>query len=222
MEEFRPHRPILIDLRHQPPDEPDDPGGGGSGPPDPPKPDPDPDPEPQPPSDSDRLWNDQTLDRAAWDHHDGLTTPASRYERESPHCPLGCPPRTPSSRQGGWTLHALARAHRRLRTDKIDTRPLETSSYPFSPRIARFLKIRDLTCTFPACPRLARDCQSDHIIPWPQGPTAARNGSSECTHHHQAKHHYFTLIQHPNGTLQWNTPLGRTHLRHPRPLLRGW
>ncbi len=159
-----------------------------------------------------------------WTARRGTTTTASppdRYERESPDCPLGCPPHTPS-RTGRLDPQRLTRAHRRLRTDKTDTRPLETSSYPFSPRIARFLKIRDLTCTFPACPRLARDCQSDHIIPWPQGPTAARNGSSECTHHHQAKHHYFTLTQHPNGTLQWNTPLGRTHLRHPRPLLRGW
>ncbi len=59
-------------------------------------------------------------------------------------------------------------------------------------------------------------------MPWPQGPSTARNTSSECTHHHQAKHHYFTVTRQADGSLRWDTPLDRSYLRRPRPLLRGW
>jgi hypothetical protein len=46
--------------------------------------------------------------------------------------------------------------------------------------------------------------------------------SSECTHHHQAKHTVFTVTRLPNGTLRW-TGLGGHHAdRPPRPFLRGW
>ncbi len=76
--------------------------------------------------------------------------------------------------------------------------------------------------TFPACVRLARNCENDHLIPWPQGPTSSRNITSDCKHHHLAKHHYFTVERLPGGTIRWHTPLGRHYDRNPRPLLRGW
>ena len=80
----------------------------------------------------------------------------------------------------------------------------------------------DLTCTFPGCPRLAQHCQNDHLTPWPTGPSAPHNTSSECTHHHQAKHDYFTVTRLPDGTLRWTTPTGHHTDRPPRPFLRGW
>ncbi len=204
------------------------PSGGSSGPPDHDQPDhdqpdhdqPDNDghPEPEPPSESDLLWNDHTLDR---------TPPPDQAARlPEPHdstCPAGCPPpeRAPQD-PSSWSHQALTRAHARLTTAAVDDRPLDSSSYALPPRLARFIKTRDLTCTFPGCRRLARDCQSDHLVPWPQGPSTARNTSSECTHHHQAKHHYFTVTREQDGSLRWTTPLDRSYLRRPRPLLRGW
>ncbi len=221
--------------RHGPPD------GAGQGD-DLPRP-PDADPEP-PPDDADLLWHDLHLDRerldaldTRWLHethldahpgadpsaprprqHRGSTPPTCEYQ----HCPAGCPPTTTPQRPRTWSLPRLTNTYQRLVTDPIDTRPLATDRYAVPPRMARFLKTRDVTCTFPGCPRLARDCQSDHVIPWPQGPTAERNLSSECTHHHQAKHHYFTVNRDSTGTLTWHTPLGRSYPRRPRPLLRGW
>ncbi len=196
-------------------------GGGGDGPPDPDdRPDPDLDghPEPEPPTESDLLWNDHTLDR---------TDPPDQHLRPEPDdstCPAGCPPPAADDPHdhSTWSSTALTRAHARLTTTPADDRPLDSNSYALPARLARFIKTRDLTCTFPGCRRLARDCQSDHLVPWPQGPSTARNTSSECTHHHQAKHHYFTVTRQADGSLRWDTPLDRSYLRRPRPLLRGW
>ncbi len=202
-------------------------GGGGDGPPDPDdRPDPDLDghPEPEPPTESDLLWNDHTLDR---------TDPPDQRLRPEPDdstCPAGCPPTAaddphdPHDRStwSTWSSTALTRAHARLTSTPVDTRPLDSRSYALPRRLARFIKTRDLTCTFPGCRRLARHCQSDHLVPWPQGPSTTRNTSSECTHHHQAKHHYFTVTRTDDGSLRWTTPLDRSYLRRPRPLLRGW
>ncbi len=188
-------------------------GGGGSGPPNPHD-----HPEPEPPTESDPLWNDHTLDRTQPpDPNAGSREPDDRT------CPAGCPPPPPSARdRSTWSHEALTRAHARLTTTPPDDRPLDSNSYVLPRRLARFIKARDLTCTFPGCRRLARDCQSDHLVPWPQGPSTARNTSSECTHHHRAKHHYFTVTRQADGSLRWDTPLDRSYLRRPRPLLRGW
>ena len=51
--------------------------------------------------------------------------------------------------------------------------------------MARFIKHRDITCSFPGCPRLARNSQNDHPIPSPKGRSTAANMDSQCTHHHQ-------------------------------------
>ena len=196
-------------------------GGGGRelGPPDPPPdspPDPFADPPPDPPSESDLLWEDRTLDRAALAAHQ----PRSVFEPE-PDPPdgqlLG-----PASRRSSWTPGGLHRARLRMLTAPVDRRTLESSAYALPPRLARHIKIRDITCTFPGCLRLARDCENDHLIPWPQGPSSEGNISSECKHHHLAKHHYLTAHRLSSGALRWATPLGRTYDRHPRPLLRGW
>ncbi len=205
------------------------PSGGGADPPDL-----DGHPEPEPPTESDLLWNDHTLDRTEPPDQDPRQH-ARRPEPDDGTCPAGCPPppephlRDPRDRSSWsstwssfWSTTALHRAHARLTTTPVDTRPLDSRSYALPARLSRFIKTRDLTCTFPACRRLARDCQSDHLVPWPQGPSTARNTSSECTHHHQAKHHYFTVTREQDGSLRWTTPLDRSYLRRPRPLLRGW
>jgi hypothetical protein len=117
---------------------------------------------------------------------------------------------------------AMRKALTRMRTDKPLDKPLPTSAYAFPARAARFIKARDTTCVFPGCPRLARYCQNDHVKEFPKGKTDVENAASECIHHHQAKHHYFTVIRLADGTVRWTTPHGFSVDRRPRPFLRGW
>jgi hypothetical protein len=117
---------------------------------------------------------------------------------------------------------ALRNALNRLSTRPVDPRPLDSTAYALPPRLARHVKARDITCTFPGCQRLAQTCQNDHILPWPLGASTAHNIRSECTHHHQAKHTCFTVTALPNGGLTWTTLTGHSITRYPRPFLRGW
>jgi hypothetical protein len=81
--------------------------------------------------------------------------------------------------------------------------------------------MRDQTCTFPGCWLLARRCQSDHLIEWPQGLTHVDNGACECVHHHQAKHSYFHVARLPGGTIRWTSRTSKHYDRRPRSLIPG-
>lgn len=109
-------------------------------------------------------------------------------------------------------------------TRPVDTRPLDSTAYALPPRLARHVKTRDLTCTFPGCPRLAVACQNDHVVPWPLGPSTAGNVRSCCVHHHQGKTEgAFTATTQPDGSSTWtSTQTRRSYRRGPRPLLRGF
>ena len=117
-------------------------------------------------------------------------------------------------------------------TTKVDPTPAQSGSYALPTRMARHVKARDVTCTFPGCPKLARACQNDHITPWPAGPTHLDNITSECIHHHQSKtEKYFTVTRTKTagpsgitggGSVHWTTKNGHTVTCQPRPLLRGW
>jgi hypothetical protein len=173
-------------------------------------------PEPEPPSLADREWAEATLDREAQD----ALEPPPRYEREPSTRPS---PPPPAPRSSSRTRQALQAARNRIRTTPLDTRPLSSTAYALPPRLARFVKFRDIGCSFPGCARLARDAQNDHLIPWPQGRSDAANMDSKCGHHHQAKTHgHFRTARLADGTIRWTTPLGRVYDRHPRPLLRGF
>ena len=104
----------------------------------------------------------------------------------------------------------------------MDRTPLRSADYRLPARLARHVKARDQYCTFPDCRRLANDCDSDHLDPWPAGATCINNLASECRHHHLAKHGYFTVRRTPDGYLHWTSPHGLTVSRPPRALLRGW
>ncbi|MFI5426259.1 HNH endonuclease signature motif containing protein [Aeromicrobium sp. UC242_57] len=52
---------------------------------------------------------------------------------------------------------------------------------------------RDQTCQFATCHRPAVECDLDHQIPWPHGPTTARNLQTLCRRHHQMKTHLGSL-----------------------------
>lgn len=51
------------------------------------------------------------------------------------------------------------------------------------------VQARDGTCTYPTCSRPAIDCDLDHEIPHPRGPTSGTNLKPRCRRHHRQKGH---------------------------------
>ncbi|WP_380173703.1 hypothetical protein ACFEMC_03630 [Kineococcus sp. DHX-1] len=56
--------------------------------------------------------------------------------------------------------------------------------------LRRYVTARDETCTAPGCPVPAVDCDLDHVVPFPQGPTRAENLRAFCRSHHRFKTQY--------------------------------
>lgn len=71
----------------------------------------------------------------------------------------------------------------------------------FAPAIlAKAIAFRDSVCQAPGCTRPASECDGDHRIPWPHGPTSGGNLWPLCRRHHQLKSH---------GAIRWTLPSGR-------------
>ncbi len=88
------------------------------------------------------------------------------------------------------------------------------------------LRLRDETCRYPGCPRTAHRCDLDHTIAYREngsvGHTSADNLTHLCRTHHRLKHTTrWTTTQHPDGTLQWTSPTGRTRTTRPAAALTG-
>jgi len=92
--------------------------------------------------------------------------------------------------------------------------------YRPSKKLADFVRCRDLTCRFPGCRVPATNCDLDHTIPWPCGPTAASNLKCLCRRHHLLKtfwggHKGWRDEQFDDGTVVWTAPDARTHVTTP-------
>ena len=59
--------------------------------------------------------------------------------------------------------------------------------YVPSRKLADFVRCRDLTCRFPGCDRPATNCDIDHTVPYPVGPTHPSNLKCLCRFHHLLK-----------------------------------
>jgi hypothetical protein len=150
---------------------------------------------------------------------------AGGQEDLGPGAGAGAPaetPLAPSYPAYGWSAAALALAFHRIRTGVVHQADLSTSSYAATRRLKRHLELRDKTCIWPGCPRLAKHSDKDHLIPWPRGSTSEKNLADECEHHHQAKHDCFTVVRLSDGTFRWTTPCGKEYDRAPRPVLDAW
>ncbi len=78
--------------------------------------------------------------------------------------------------------------------------------------LADHVRARDVYCRSPLCRRRALDCELDHTVPFPTGPTAEPNLTDECGLHHVEKHAPgWSVLQHPDGRLDWITPTGHTY-----------
>jgi 5-methylcytosine-specific restriction endonuclease McrA len=61
-----------------------------------------------------------------------------------------------------------------------------------STQLTTGIDIRDGTCRFPTCSRPATECDKDHEIPHPRGPTSSSNLRALCRRHHNLKTHRIT------------------------------
>jgi hypothetical protein len=92
--------------------------------------------------------------------------------------------------------------------------------YTPSRRLADFVRCRDLTCRFPGCSEPATNCDIDHTIAWPIGPTCASNLKCLCRRHHLLKTFWggptgWRDRQLPDGTIIWTSPHGQTYITEP-------
>jgi hypothetical protein len=98
----------------------------------------------------------------------------------------------------------------------IDAQP--ESGYRPSAQLARFVRGRDLTCRFPGCTTPAENCDIDHVIPYPVGPTHPSNLACLCRKHHLLKTFWtgdWKLELLPDGAAVWTSPTGKRYTTHP-------
>ncbi len=97
-----------------------------------------------------------------------------------------------------------------------DGESLATGAYRPGKELTELVKARDGRCRFPGCHVAARCCDLDHLTPWPAGPTTAGNLACLCRRHHRTKQRPgWTVRIHPDATLTWTDPTGRTRTTHP-------
>ncbi|WP_374314317.1 hypothetical protein [Microbacterium sp.] len=65
-------------------------------------------------------------------------------------------------------------------------------------------------------------CDVDHTIDAARGgATATCNLAHLCRRHHSLKHSSdWTVLQRPDGTLEWTSPIGRVHVDEPPGTVR--
>jgi hypothetical protein len=91
-----------------------------------------------------------------------------------------------------------------------------TLSYRPPAALDRHVRFRDGTCRFPGCTVPATECDLDHLVPFPQGPTSAENLHALCRRHHGLKHEGGWRVEAtPGGGLRWTSPQGATAVPHP-------
>jgi hypothetical protein len=142
----------------------------------------------------------------------------------TPVPPPSCPA-PPAFVIGGGVLPApllagvLARATiREVRHPGIDAPP--ETRYRASRELSDFVRCRDLTCRWPGCDKPSYQCDLDHTVPYPVGPTHASNVKCYCRFHHLLKTFYcgaggWRERQLPDGTLTLTSPTGHTYTTHP-------
>ncbi|UCZ59008.1 HNH endonuclease signature motif containing protein [Mycolicibacterium phocaicum] len=96
----------------------------------------------------------------------------------------------------------------------------EVPRYRPSAAMDEFVRMRAMTCMFPGCDQPATNCDVDHTVPWPAGPTHPGNLSPKCRKHHLLKTFYggpdgWRDRQQPDGSIVWTAPTGHTYISVP-------
>ncbi len=90
-------------------------------------------------------------------------------------------------------------------------------SYKVPKDLRNWLQVRDETCRFPGCNRLAINCDLDHSLDWQHdGESRHDNLAHACEGHHQLKHHTRWAVEHTgDGQLTWTSPSGHEYTTQP-------
>lgn len=101
-------------------------------------------------------------------------------------------------------------------------RPGESPEPGYRPStlLDEFVRFRDMTCRFPNCGQPAEQCDVDHTMPWPLGPTHPSNLKCLCRKHHLLKTFWggpggWSDRQLPDGSVVWTSPTGRQYTTVP-------
>jgi hypothetical protein len=87
----------------------------------------------------------------------------------------------------------------------------EMGRFP-SRKLGMAVKLRAGVCQGPTCHVAATRCDLDHLVPVPEGPTAAVNLGPECRGEHRAKTHAGHQVARTGPhTTQWVTPTGHVY-----------
>jgi hypothetical protein len=103
---------------------------------------------------------------------------------------------------------------KRILTDPASGNVLDYGRKTYSPpaALADHVRARDRRCIFPGCMRAAKNCDIDHRIPYPEGPTSADNLACLCRHHHRLKHEGAWVLDKRGDQYVWTSPTGAEYL----------
>ncbi|NHA70272.1 HNH endonuclease signature motif containing protein [Phycicoccus flavus] len=103
-----------------------------------------------------------------------------------------------------------------LNADTGTLASITTDAYRPPARMRQLVTTRDGTCRMYGCTRPAERCDLDHVRPWPTGPTTPSNLAGLCRRHHRLKQQgHWRPTLHPDGTMSWTDPSGRTRTTEP-------
>ncbi|MFN8097453.1 MAG: DUF222 domain-containing protein [Dermatophilaceae bacterium] len=124
--------------------------------------------------------------------------------------PVTCHPDSGAILDGAIAKGFTRASTRRVTGDQTDPR------YRIPESMARLVRFRDRQCRFPGCAISSRFCDLDHVIAWPDGPTSPANLMALCRRHHRLKQSPgWSVAIHPDLTVTWTDPVGRTHTSYP-------
>jgi len=98
---------------------------------------------------------------------------------------------------------------------------LDRTTYRPPASLARFIEVRDGTCTAPGCMKPAHCCQLDHTVRWADGGcTCDDNLGPLCVRHHRLKELCGWKVHQPEpGHFVWVSPKGQRFDRLPESIL---
>jgi hypothetical protein len=120
-------------------------------------------------------------------------------------------------------LTANAPYFSRVLTDPATGAALTAGITRYKPdtRMRELVDLINVTCRFPGCTRVARDCDADHNVPFPQGETSITNLVPHCAPHHKVKHKTtWQFITRADRTMISISPSGHTRQHEPPTLAR--
>ena len=99
---------------------------------------------------------------------------------------------------------------------------LSRNGYRPSREMIEHVRAVDGVCRGPGCLIEARQCDLDHDVPWPQGPTDVSNLTDKHRQHHRVRTAgWWKAERDESARVTWRTAAGRTYVTEPKDWLEG-